>query len=72
MSEKLTDWFPADVTPVREGWYEREYKDEWTRKLHDYWDGQRWLLGDGFGGRIASAWELRRWRGLASNPEKKP
>lgn len=64
---ELTPWFPADVKPVRVGYYEIDwYGDGNMRGLSpDYWDGKQWRLfgpsGDIFVGAPS-------WRGLAVKP----
>lgn len=70
MAERLTNWFPADVKPSLPGWYEREYISSWMGKLHDKWDGECWLVGDGNGNAIVQAGKNRRWRGLAEDPNR--
>lgn len=69
---KKTEWFPADVKPVRVGVYQREY---WSTCIgFSHWDGERWGAGyDEFSlaaehaGTRSSFQELR-WRGLAEKP----
>lgn len=67
MSERLTEWFPANVKPALPGWYEREYGIEWMAKSHDYWNGRYWLVGDGKVARVRASSDMR-WRGLAEDP----
>lgn len=66
MSEKVTDWFPAEVKPVRVGWYEREYASDWLTRACDWWDGSRWILCSYFGDHIGQGNDDRRWRGLSA------
>lgn len=66
MSGGVTDWFAADVKPVREGWYEREYHSEWLTKFCDWWDGSHWILCTCFGDHIGPSNDERRWRGLSA------
>lgn len=41
---KLTEWYPADVKPVREGVYQVDiYGASWF----SYWDGERWGWASG-------------------------
>ena len=51
----VTDWYPADVKPVRNGWYEVKIKGRIHRK---YFDGNEWLNLD----------KPYPWRGLKSIP----
>lgn len=65
---KLTDWFPADVKPVRVGQYEvanTHYGDPFP--LH--WDGRKWCLSDT---KTPAIFQNREWRGLAADPEQQP
>ncbi|MFM0439270.1 hypothetical protein PQQ84_22615 [Paraburkholderia strydomiana] len=40
---KTTEWFPADVNPVRDGWYEVIYGGRGDSEMR-YYDGSDWLL----------------------------
>ena len=57
----LTEWFSADVEPVRQGSY--QIKDSklpgWPFPTYATWDGQKW-----------SDDSITQWRGLAENPDK--
>ena len=74
--QKLTDWFPPEVLPVRPGWYQREYSAHSNRsarlnEIPDYFDGKHWYLGYGGGGHASipvSNPTFMRWRGLAKPP----
>ena len=60
-----TEWFPAHVKPVREGWYEVKECDGFLQcgGLH-YW---AWCLGwllDDPNGRWAKSVQNLPWRGL--------
>lgn len=70
---RLTDWFPANVKPVREGVYATKFG---RHEGFSHWSGQVWsnqyrsiallLTGGrdwGLGG------QLKEWRGLAEKPE---
>lgn len=49
-TEGLTDWFPGDVTPAHQGWYERFFTDSTaiaSGHSMQYWDGQSWLIEAG-------------------------
>ena len=64
---KYTDWYPADVRPVRVGWYQRDYGIQLCDSAPDYWDGQYWYLGDGANRKEYEPSEIlqtRPWRGL--------
>lgn len=68
--QELTPWFPADMKPVRVGMYEREY-NFWTGlDARDYWNGEKWIvcLNGFWDGSDYSATSLKKWRGLASDP----
>lgn len=61
MSNRRTRWFPPDVLPARDGWYERRWG---TTIKRDYWDGQRWYIGTPRGDKIytpSAPW--LPWRG---------
>lgn len=62
----LTDWYPADVKPVRVGWYQREYARDWLTDHCDWWDGRRWILCCTDGSRLGPSQDERRWRGLSA------
>ena len=60
--DELTDWFPADVRPVRAGWYDyrgpgwEQSRIFWTGGCFGYWIGPNFVtlcsdIGD-------------QWRGL--------
>jgi hypothetical protein len=68
---ELTDWFPADVKPVRIGVYET--RDELGALWFNYWTGDRWSWGVTPHGIQQGAWpkktgcascQYRKWRGL--------
>jgi hypothetical protein len=78
MKPKLTPWFPADVRPVRPGFYEREWESISTiidagKFLNDYFDGDLWTLSfhdkSLNAAKIIGKFDLR-WRGLAEDPAK--
>lgn len=66
---KLTDWIDPEIKPTIKGWYEREYLCNWMGKMHDYWDGKHWYVGNGAGAKT-HAMTKKRWRGLAQDPAK--
>ena len=72
MAQKLTDWFPGDVKPVRKGVYER---NSLTGK-YSFWTGTHWCLGfvsmiQASGSKTGSSCDQKAsWRGLASDPSK--
>lgn len=76
MSEQLTDWFPADIDPVRQGEYEviRKYIcSDFPRKTKLLWDGCRWRhtceSSNGlFIGTCALMSIGDKWRGLTADP----
>jgi hypothetical protein len=57
----LTNWFPADVNPVREGRYQiNDNKNpQWPFPTYADWDGKKW-----------SEDSIEKWRGLAEDPNK--
>ena len=73
---KLTPWFPGDVTPAREGWYQRDYSAIGYTEVPDYWDGEVWLIGNESDGikpnQRCIALSEKSWRGLAADPKAKP
>lgn len=65
-----TDWFSADVKPVRKGEYEVERTDKPVWPFGTYsprcsWTGRSWK--DEYGKKVEN---IARWRGLAENPEE--
>lgn len=78
---KVTEWFPAKVKPVRPGVYEVEGV---TFPFH-YWTGFYWLMAadtrpEGFQGvrpadrepmPSGTYLDRNRWRGLATRPSKR-
>ena len=62
----LTDWYPPEIRPVREGAYlARVASVRWDNGEILLWDGEHWAYGDG---RI-SPFSYLEWRGLAFDPE---
>jgi hypothetical protein len=57
----LTNWFPSDVNPVREGRYmvSDNKNPGWPFPTYSEWDGQKW-----------SDDSIAQWRGLAEDPNK--
>ena len=57
----LTNWFPSDVAPVREGRYQvnDDKNPTWPFPTYATWDGQKW-----------SDTSIAQWRGLAEDPDK--
>ena len=57
----LTNWFPSDVAPVREGTYQvnDDKNPTWPFPTYATWDGQKW-----------SDTSIAQWRGLAEDPGK--
>mgnify|MGYP001051620624 CR=1 FL=1 len=68
MSKELTPWFPAEVKPVRKGFYERDYGFE-QEDIADYWDGNAWWVIPTYDltERIPGL-PVLPWRGLAKKP----
>lgn len=62
----LTDWFPADIDPVRKGEYQvifdkEEVKWPFESNVHAAeWDGKKW--------DVPAAKKVVQWRGLAKDP----
>lgn len=60
---ELTDWFPTDINPVREGKY-----DATISTGHEYqvmWTGEKWVNDWN-----QEAVEVKRWRGIAYDPDQ--
>lgn len=65
MNAELTPWFPPNIAPARQGFYEREYGAE---LCPDYWDGETWwVCFETIPTRIRGGSTLP-WRGLAKKP----
>jgi hypothetical protein len=58
---KLTEWYPLDVAPVREGSYQvnDDKNPSWPFPTYATWDGEKW-----------SDTSIAQWRGLAEDPGK--
>ena len=62
----LTDWYPPEIKPVRDGFYlTRPMSMLWEEGEILYWRKGEWKWCDGerFGG-----FQNRQWRGLAFDP----
>jgi len=65
----LTDWFPANINPVRKGEYQvifdkKEVKWPFESNVHAAeWDGKKW--------DVALTKKVVQWRGLAKDPGAK-
>ena len=66
-----TEWFPAEIKPVREGVYERNC----GKAKFAYWDGCNWFLSSDHVERAVYYRDIEQygsryldWRGLAENP----
>lgn len=62
VAPKLTDWYPANVKPVRAGWYEAQIS---TGQIMLWWHGgkyERWLYHP-YGPSVITT--VKKWRGLA-------
>jgi hypothetical protein len=57
----LTNWFPSDVDPVRQGRYQitDNKNPQWPFPTYAEWDGKKW-----------SEDSIAQWRGLAEDPNK--
>ena len=72
MSKKLTPWFPANVKPVRVGYYERDWDgagNAWGIEP-DYWNGKAWeaVYLNGTREEAEFTEQSAPWRGLAKKP----
>jgi hypothetical protein len=70
---KVTDWFPANMTPVREGVYEVVFGDS-LDLYYSYFDGLRfnggwWSAERANNNRHDDDHGITAWRGLAEKPE---
>ena len=63
---ELTPWFPADIKPVRDGWYETGFRDNFLKEFY-YWGGDFWRYEKSRHGRLCM-FQDRQWRGLARKP----
>jgi hypothetical protein len=61
LEPEVTEWFPLDVAPVREGAYQvtDNKNPNWPFPTYADWDGQKW-----------SDDSIAQWRGLAKDPNK--
>ena len=69
-TQQLTDWFPADVKPVRVGVYERRKREH---AHYSKWSGECWIAYCSTPGHAAlesdrSLFQSLEWRGLAADP----
>lgn len=75
--QKLTDWFPADVKPVRKGVYATRYVGD-SDSGYSTWTGTHWGC-EYFSFDYAKQYrdsdgrghQDKNWRGLSSNPKAK-
>jgi hypothetical protein len=58
---KKTEWFPADVKPVHQGWYD-SYKYRAHFHCRRYWNG-RWWSNEG-DAESRNVFQKMCWRGL--------
>lgn len=65
---KLSKWFSGKTKPALPGYYERDYGI--PNLTCDYWDGKRWILVNGDGKHLYEISLLKKWRGLAEDPNK--
>lgn len=71
MSKQKTDWFPANIKPVRAGVYETNYAGQ----SYAYFDGKRWGWANPTVAkarkdtRTHGAYQAKEWRGF--NKEQK-
>ncbi len=63
---KLTEWFPADVKPVRPGYYSVKYTSPTIGDFPAWFDGTYWRLFPESTKRFKN--QSREWRGLAEKP----
>ena len=56
---KLTDWYPPQIKPVHEGWY-----DTGAAGNRSYWNGHYWSAPKGFF-MLAKQIQDICWRGIA-------
>ena len=63
---ELTDWYPSDVRPVREGIYQVRTDDEMD-VVFAYFDGVHWVDKDNH--EFSYFFQNREWRGLAHEPK---
>lgn len=61
VNELLTDWFPTDVDPVYEGFYEVEVKT-WPWPFMCEWLEGAWFVDKGV--------KIKQWRGLKEPTEE--
>lgn len=66
--QKLTDWFPPEVLPVRPGWYQREWPSHPSSAMPDFFDGRNWFIGYNWRPYKYPLPVPLRWRGLADPP----
>ena len=74
MNQKLTDWFPPHIKPVRVGWYHTGLHDYDPRsnqgleaKINLWWDGKLWRLSE-HGHEIV--FQAKWWRGIKNDLRK--
>ena len=75
---KLTDWFPADVKPVRTGVYETKQQNMFHGTRFQFWNGKFWCAYTSTAEDAARASNSNKssvhnpaWRGRANNPKRK-
>jgi len=69
---KKTKWFPADIKPVRAGWYETKSQlENQISKFRWFFDGNEWVwfyYESTLQGKNRCNCQNRVWRGLAKKP----
>jgi hypothetical protein len=73
--DKVTDWFPASIKPVREGVYQR-FDPQTKAVVYSRWNGKYWCLNSSEfqlaeKAIIRTSYPDLRWRGLAQDPSLK-
>ena len=70
---KLTEWYPVDTKPVREGVYETHMSG---RLGYSYWTGKQWsnqsvlaACAERHKAWTSGAIQKKNWRGLAEPPK---
>jgi hypothetical protein len=66
---RKTEWFPSEVKPVREGFYEMDFDGFPFEESLQYFDGSDFYYCAGFINLGQKAKIKRSWRGLADKPE---
>ena len=63
---KLTPWYPAEIKPVRVGYYDCELCHSKGNERRHFWNGTNWYRDNSLQCNMLT---MKGWRGLAEEPK---